>query len=274
VVLVAAAAGPFCLASGCLITRAPVVLTLYIQELTEWAAVEEAECVVVVGKEPSRSSACTLQPDAQRALTLRAAHISPWRDAAGVRAQASAHVPGNLTAVQGLTEHPAFSMSNPNMCYALYLSFLRSTPNFHAADGSGYAWLADSILKARPSSSVKPSLAHRLCRLQAHDMLAGLATSCMSKSRQMAACHGRAAWRSAFRLHAPHASCLRPLPPDSHGNRTRTQRPVALLSCELPEPTPATWRQLPAAARAGGQGQPAGGRAHDRLERVHLLPEV
>ncbi len=44
VVLVAAAAGPFCLASGCLITWAPVVLTLYIQELTEWAAVEEAEC--------------------------------------------------------------------------------------------------------------------------------------------------------------------------------------------------------------------------------------
>ena len=79
-------------------------------------------------------------------------------------------MPGNLAAVQGLTEHPAFSMSNPNMCYALYLSFLRSTPNFHAADGSGYAWLADSILKARatplpvpPRSPVSADCKHMTC---------------------------------------------------------------------------------------------------------------
>ncbi|KAK9846623.1 hypothetical protein WJX81_007796 [Elliptochloris bilobata] len=61
--------------------------------------------------------------------------------------QAGAHVPGNLGAVKGLLGHPAFALSNPNMCYALFLSFLRSTPNFHAADGSGYAFLADSILQ-------------------------------------------------------------------------------------------------------------------------------
>ena len=56
---------------------------------------------------------------------------------------------GNLGAVRSLLAHPAFAMSNPNMCYSMFLSFLRSTPTFHAADGSGYEFLADSILQAR-----------------------------------------------------------------------------------------------------------------------------
>ena len=59
---------------------------------------------------------------------------------------------GNLGAVRGLLAHPAFAMSNPNMCYSMFLSFLRSTPTFHAADGSGYAFLADSILQARAAA--------------------------------------------------------------------------------------------------------------------------
>ena len=37
-------------------------------------------------------------------------------------------------------------MTNPNSCYSLFLSFARSPVNFHAEDGSGYAWMADSIL--------------------------------------------------------------------------------------------------------------------------------
>lgn len=78
-------------------------------------------------------------------------------------AQAGAHVAGNLDAVRGLMQHPAFAMSNPNMCYSLFLSFLRSTPNFHAADGSGYAFLADSILQARVPFSATSSCEHLPC---------------------------------------------------------------------------------------------------------------
>jgi aminopeptidase N len=61
--------------------------------------------------------------------------------------QAGANVEGNLKAVQALMDHPAFSITNPNACYSLFLSFLRSPVNFHAADGSGYSFLADAILK-------------------------------------------------------------------------------------------------------------------------------
>ncbi len=61
--------------------------------------------------------------------------------------QAGANVPGNLKNVEKLMEHPAFSMTNPNACYSLFLSFLRSSVNFHAADGSGYKFIADSVLK-------------------------------------------------------------------------------------------------------------------------------
>ena len=68
--------------------------------------------------------------------------------------QAGANVPGNLKNVEKLVEHPAFSIKNPNACYSLFLSFLRSAVNFHAADGSGYKFIADSVLKVGPSKSL------------------------------------------------------------------------------------------------------------------------
>ena len=60
--------------------------------------------------------------------------------------QASSNVPGNVDAVRALTKHPAFNMSNPNNCYSLFLAFVMSPVNFHAEDGSGYAFMVDSIL--------------------------------------------------------------------------------------------------------------------------------
>jgi len=68
--------------------------------------------------------------------------------------QAGANVPGNLKNVEKLLDHPAFSIRNPNACYSLFLSFLRSPVNFHAADGSGYKWIADSVLKVSNSNSM------------------------------------------------------------------------------------------------------------------------
>lgn len=55
--------------------------------------------------------------------------------------------PGNLATVEALVEHPAFNITNPNNCYSLFLAFARSPVNFHAADGSGYKFMADSVLK-------------------------------------------------------------------------------------------------------------------------------
>ncbi|KAG1656781.1 hypothetical protein FOA52_007829 [Chlamydomonas sp. UWO 241] len=62
--------------------------------------------------------------------------------------QAMSNAPGNLELVKTLEADPsAFNVSNPNNCYSLYLGFARSPINFHAADGSGYKWMADSVLK-------------------------------------------------------------------------------------------------------------------------------
>lgn len=67
-------------------------------------------------------------------------------------------LPGNLSAVQKLMEHPAFVITNPNCCYSTFLTFARSAVNFHAADGSGYAFLADAVLKVCVSSLMMISL--------------------------------------------------------------------------------------------------------------------
>ncbi|KAL4441019.1 hypothetical protein ABPG77_010450 [Micractinium sp. CCAP 211/92] len=61
--------------------------------------------------------------------------------------QASSNVPGNVAHVKALMSHPAFNINNPNSCYSLFLGFARSPVNFHAADGSGYEFLADMVLK-------------------------------------------------------------------------------------------------------------------------------
>jgi len=62
--------------------------------------------------------------------------------------QAGAALPNNVENVRRLTEHPAFDIKNPNKCYSLVGGFVGGTPtNFHAADGSGYEFLGDMVLK-------------------------------------------------------------------------------------------------------------------------------
>jgi hypothetical protein len=62
---------------------------------------------------------------------------------------AGSNLEGNVARVQDLLTHPAFVITNPNNCYSVFLGFARSHVNFHAVDGSGYNFLADSILKVR-----------------------------------------------------------------------------------------------------------------------------
>jgi aminopeptidase N len=63
--------------------------------------------------------------------------------------QSSCAMPGNVSNVRKLMEHPAFQITNPNCCYSLFLGFARSI-NFHAADGSGYEFVGDAVLKVSP----------------------------------------------------------------------------------------------------------------------------
>ncbi|KUM02634.1 aminopeptidase N [Chromobacterium subtsugae] len=57
---------------------------------------------------------------------------------------------GTLQHVEAALAHPAFSMKNPNKVRSLLGAFGGNMAVFHAADGSGYRFLADRILELDP----------------------------------------------------------------------------------------------------------------------------
>ena len=65
-----------------------------------------------------------------------------------------------LSILDKLTEHPQFSWSNPNRVRAVVGAFAMQNPSgFHKADGSGYRYLADTIIKL---NEINPQVASRL----------------------------------------------------------------------------------------------------------------
>jgi aminopeptidase N len=61
--------------------------------------------------------------------------------------QAVTFRPGTLEAVKALTRHPAFDLRNPSRVRSLVGAFAAGNPlHFHAADGSGYNFLADWVI--------------------------------------------------------------------------------------------------------------------------------
>ncbi|WP_313731740.1 aminopeptidase N, partial [Pseudomonas sp.] len=62
--------------------------------------------------------------------------------------QAASTLPGGLARVKALMQHPAFTLKNPNKVRALIGAFAgQNLVNFHAADGSGYRFLADLVIE-------------------------------------------------------------------------------------------------------------------------------
>lgn len=55
---------------------------------------------------------------------------------------ASSRRSDTLAKVQAAVSHPRFALDNPNKVRALIGTFARNVPHFHAADGSGYAFVA------------------------------------------------------------------------------------------------------------------------------------
>jgi aminopeptidase N len=78
-----------------------------------------------------------------------------------LRVQAMSRLPGTLDEVKRLTTHPAFSIRNPNKVYALIGAFTANHVRFHAADGSGYAFIADQVIALDP---LNPQIASRIAR--------------------------------------------------------------------------------------------------------------
>ncbi len=73
--------------------------------------------------------------------------------------QATCTLPGTLDRVKRLTEHTAFSMKTPNKVRALIGAFSGNLQQFHAVDGSGYAFLVQCIETLDP---MNPQIASRL----------------------------------------------------------------------------------------------------------------
>ncbi|MFV5216002.1 aminopeptidase N [Azonexus caeni] len=89
-----------------------------------------------------------------------------WKDEALVvdkwlQVQSTSRRPDTLATVKALTQHPAFDAGNPNKIYALIRAFGANLVRFHAADGSGYAFMAERILLLHERN---PQVASRLAR--------------------------------------------------------------------------------------------------------------
>jgi aminopeptidase N len=75
--------------------------------------------------------------------------------------QSSCRLPSALADTKRLMKHPAFSIRNPNKVYALIGAFSGNQVRFHAADGSGYAFLADQVIAL---DAINPQVAARMAR--------------------------------------------------------------------------------------------------------------
>ena len=100
----------------------------------------------------------------ERALAM---FYDKWKDEALVvdkwfRIQARSWLPGTLDRVKALAAHPAFELKNPNRARSLLHTFAVDNPlHFHAADGSGYRWIAEQVVAL---DRLNPQVASRLAR--------------------------------------------------------------------------------------------------------------
>ena len=102
--------------------------------------------------------------DSPERLDALAAFHAKWRDDALVLdkwfgIQAMSPLPDTMAAVRRLFGHPDFDLRNPNRVRALVSSFAVNQVRFHAADGAGYRFLADTIIQLDPDN---PQIAARM----------------------------------------------------------------------------------------------------------------
>jgi len=101
-------------------------------------------------------------PERREALD---AFYARWRGDRGVidkwfSLQATSRLPGTLSEVQALLEHPDFDIRNPNRVRSLVGSFSQGNAvRFHEASGAGYRFLTEQILRL---NGVNPQIAARM----------------------------------------------------------------------------------------------------------------
>jgi aminopeptidase N len=109
---------------------------------------------------------CLAQLDCPERETALADFYTRWKDEPLVvdkwlAVQAGSRLPDTISRVRSLLAHPAFDIKVPNKVYALIRSFIANHVRFHAADGGGYAFLADQIIAL---NALNPQVAARMAR--------------------------------------------------------------------------------------------------------------
>jgi len=105
-------------------------------------------------------------PDEQIAAPLLADFYQRWHTDAQMvdqwfAMQAGANLAGRLAQVKALLDHAAFDIRNPNKVRSVVGGFIRSVINFHAANGSGYEFVADMVLRL---DGINPMMAANLAK--------------------------------------------------------------------------------------------------------------
>ncbi len=112
------------------------------------------------------SLAVLAQSEGDERKEALAAFYARWQGEALVidkwlQVQSTSRRPATLAEVSALVAHPAFDLRNPNKVYALLRAFGSNHVRFHAADGSGYRFLAAQTLQL---DAINPQVAARLAR--------------------------------------------------------------------------------------------------------------
>lgn len=108
---------------------------------------------------------CLVNTEGKERAEALSAFYTQWQDDPLVvdkwlSLQATSRLPGALSNVQGLTQHAAFSIKNPNKVRALIGAFCNGNPSqFHATDGGGYTFLAENVIAL---DALNPQVAARL----------------------------------------------------------------------------------------------------------------
>ncbi|CAI5515642.1 unnamed protein product [Closterium sp. Naga37s-1] len=129
----------------------PVYLASLDDEASGALALSEFRAASNMTDQFAALAALCLNPGVAREEALQAFY-SQWKHDGLVMnkwlsLQAASSIPGNVEAVKRLMEHPAFIITEPNKVYSLIGGFTSSAVNLHAADGSGYRFLADMVLQ-------------------------------------------------------------------------------------------------------------------------------
>ena len=113
--------------------------------------------------------------DEARIRALAAFH-DRWQDNALVmekwfQMESMSSIGGSIDRLEELMRHPGFDPKNPNKLRAVLGAFMMgNTPRFHAADGSGYGFIADQLIEIdRRNPQVAARMALPMTRMSGYD---------------------------------------------------------------------------------------------------------